>query len=130
MTFKVISNSHILTEMAKVGTFDDVDVLVWSNDPGKIPHFHIIDSNSRGNEFHCCIEIKNPKYFFHDGKEDTLNSRDIKDLIKFLNSSSNSKRFSSFTNWQVLVTLWNMNNSDIEIDEDIEMPDYTLLNRY
>lgn len=121
-----------LAEMANVGTFNGMQIFVRTNDAGKIPHFHIWDANSRGTDlkkgFHTCVKICECDYFLHEGKMDTID--DIKArklLVKFLQSKSINKRFSDFTNWQVLVTLWNMNNLDVEIDEDIEMPDYTQL---
>lgn len=120
-------DEDLLLEMAKVGNFSDKAIYVRSNDGGNLPHFHVVDSSTLGNEFHSCIKLLEPEYFIHEGKEDKLNSSEKKRLVKFLKSNSTSKRFSSFTNWEVLVTLWNMNNSDRDIDEDAEMPDYTRL---
>lgn len=125
MIFKKINNR--LEEMARVGSYDEVEVVVFTNDPGNIPHFHIRDISTRGKKFHSCIRLDKAEYFYHTGKEDTLNSSDRKDLVKFLSSKSKSKRFSEFTNWQVLLTMWNMNNSSVEIDEDAEMPNYILI---
>ena len=31
------------------------------------------------------------------------------------------------SNWEYLVMTWNFNNSNMNIDEDIPMPDYTKL---
>ena len=119
-----IESVYSLEEMAKIGSYDNVDVIVFTNDPGYIPHFHIRDSNTNGTLFHTCIRIDSPEYFHHTGKEDILNSKDKKDLVRFLNQYSSSNRFKEFTNWQLLVTFWNMNNSNVQIDEDIEMPNY------
>lgn len=126
MIFKKINNS--LEEMARIGSYDEVEVVVFTNDPGNIPHFHIRNISTRGEKFHSCIRLDKAEYFYHTGKEDTLNSGDRNDLVKFLSSKSKSKRFSEFTNWQVLLTMWNMNNSSVEIDEDAEMPNYILIN--
>lgn len=40
-----------LYEMARVGCFDDLEVIVWTDDPGKIPHFHIRDRSTRVKSF-------------------------------------------------------------------------------
>lgn len=123
-----------LTEMATVGNFGKLQAFVRTNDAGKIPHFHIWDATSRGTDkkkgFHTCVRIDKCEYFLHEGKMDTIDDKDDREaLVDFLKSKSKNKRFSEFTNWQVLVALWNMNNSDVEIDEDIEMPNYMNLKR-
>lgn len=69
--------------------------------------------------------IESPKYFHHTGKEDILNNRLKKDLIKFLNDKSKNNRFS--TNWEYLVSMWNDNNSKRYVPEDIPIPNYLLL---
>ena len=114
-----------LWEMARVGFFDEYEIYIHTDDPGNIPHFHIWDAETRGNKYHTCIRIDKPKYFHHTGKEDILNSRDKRDLIEFLNSKPRNKRYD--TNWEYLVSMWNDNNSKINVAEDIEMPDYTKL---
>ena len=127
-----IALEDYLTEMASLGIIGGMQIFVRTNDAGKIPHFHIWDANSRGTDkkkgFHTCIRIDKCEYFLHEGKMDAIDDKKARELlVNFLNSKSSSKRFKDFTNWQVLVVLWNMNNSDVEVDEDIEMPDYTQL---
>lgn len=113
-------------EMALVGhTEDNLEILVRTNDPGKLPHFHIIDKNKKFNN-EGCIRIDIPEYFDHGGKTMHLNSKQRKDLIDFLNKPYRNKKL-NITNWDYLVLLWNDNNSDIEIDDNVEMPDYNLL---
>lgn len=120
-------NEKWLAEMAKVGTIDgNYDIVVWPRDCGEIPHFHIWDSNTRGNEFHTCIKLEKPEYFHHTGKEDVLNSKMKKELVTFLQAKSKVKK-AELTNWQWLVILWNMNESKHNVDEDLIMPDYSLL---
>ncbi len=115
-------------EMARVGiTEDNLDIIIRTDDPGKIPHFHIIDRNNkdkRPNE--GCIRIDKAEYFSHGNKTMTLNSQQRRQLVKFLNiAPDKSKHYS--TNWDLLVDMWNLNNSDIQIPEGTEMPDYTQL---
>lgn len=119
----------MLLEMARVGFIDNkYEVYVHTDDPGNIPHFHIWDAETRGQKFHTCIRIDSPEYFHHTGKEDYLSSGMKKELVTFLRSKpSKLKRYD--TNWEVVVDMWNANNSNTNVPEDIIMPDYALLPR-
>lgn len=119
----------ILLEMARVGFIDDeYEVYIHTDDPGNAPHFHILDAETRGQKFHTCIKIESPEYFHHTGKEDYLNSNMRKELIKFLKSKPTKlKRYN--TNWEVVVDMWNANNSKANVPDDLPMPDYTKLPR-
>lgn len=114
----------ILNEMAQIGYIGPYQIYVHTNDPGHIPHFHIWDLSTRGQNFHTCIRIDCPEYFHHTGKEDVLNSKQRKELVNFLNSSYRNRKQ---TVWQHLIDVWNDNNSDVEIDENTPMPDYVKL---
>lgn len=119
----------MLLEMARVGfTDDEYEVYIHTEDTGNIPHFHIWDAETRGQKFHTCIKIESPEYFHHTGKEDYLNSSMRKELIKFLKSKPTKlKRYD--TNWEVVVDMWNANNSKASVPDDPPMPDYTKLPR-
>lgn len=119
----------MLLEMARVGFInDEYEVYIHTDDPGNVPHFHIWDAETRGHKFHTCIRIESPEYFHHTGKEDYLNSSMRKELIKFLKSKPTKlKRYD--TNWEVVVDMWNANNSKMNIPEDIPMPYYMKLPR-
>ena len=119
----------MLLEMARVGFIDDeYEVYIRTDDPGNVPHFHIWDAKTRGQKFHTCIRIESPEYFHHTGKEDYLNSSMRKELIKFLKSKPTKlKRYN--TNWEVVVDMWNANNSKANVPDDIPMPDYMKLPR-
>jgi hypothetical protein len=111
----------MLLEMAQIGTFNKYTIIVWTNDSGNIPHFHIVDSSTRGKKFHTCIKIEKAEYFHHSGKEDVLNQKERKELMKFLNS--NDKWGEQI--WVVLLKEWERNNSNISIDINQTIPDYT-----
>ena len=115
-----------LLEMARVGYTNDMyEVFVNTDDPGYIPHFHYRKGKPNNYTFHTCIKLKSPEYFHHTGKEDNLNSKQIKELIKFLQSSSEDDE--NKTNWEVLLIEWNRNNSQEKVDKNQEMPDYNKL---
>ena len=94
---RIKKNSHMneqhlqnkmLLEMAKVGPLnDELVIYIWTNDGGNIPHFHIVDKATMGNEFHTCIKIMSAEYFHHTGKEDVLNLKQKKTLMKFFTMS-------------------------------------------
>lgn len=116
-----------LDEMAlKIGNIDKYLIYVNSDDSGNIPHFHMVDSNSRGTNkkgFHTCIEIKNAKYFHHNGKEDVLDTKLRKQLQTFLQEPFRIKDYNR-TNWEFIRDIWNLNNSNMNVPEDCKMPNY------
>lgn len=117
-------DDHSINEMAQIGIMDNKFVIVvWTNDHGNIPHFHIMDKATRGSEFHTCVKIESPEYFEHTGKEDKLNSKQRKALVDFFNDTDKWGE----NNWIVLLKEWERNNSNYEIGLDIKMPDYTKL---
>lgn len=121
-----------LYEMSKVGIIGQYTIFINSDDPGMIPHFHIIDTASYKNKktgpwkFHTCLEIKDAKYFHHKSKhkEDKINKRFAQELINFLSAK---KQNSNDTNWTYLINLWNDNNSPVNVDINTSIPDYTIL---
>ena len=112
---------NMLLEMAQIGTFNKYTIIVWTNDSGNIPHFHIVDSSTRGEEFHTCIKIEKPEYFHHSGKEGVLNSKQRKSLVDFLKNTFDEDT----SNWEYLIMTWNANNSNKKLSKKMPMPDYT-----
>lgn len=112
--------------MARVGfTSDRFEIYVNTNDGGKIPHFHYRNATD-WNKFHTCIRIDKAEYFIHDGKEDILNTRQLRNLYRFLKSDVVISRYKNKfkNNYELICFLWDLNNSDIQLPEDIQMPDY------
>lgn len=112
--------------MARVGfTPDRYEVYVNTNDGGKIPHFHYRDAND-WNKFHTCIKIDKPEYFAHEGKEDKLNARQLRSLYRFLKSGVTIPKYKDKfkNNYELICFLWDLNNSDVQLPEGIQMPDY------
>ena len=121
----------VLKEMAKIGTISTqigktggYEIWIYTNDPGDKPHFHIVNSEEN---FSCCVEIERPKYFIHEGKEDTLNHKLKRSLIYFLKSKHRKGR--NITNWENLCMAWDDNNSNKELNPETydNMPDYMKL---
>lgn len=117
-------NERFFFEMAQIGGIDnELVAYVRSNDPGNIPHFHIVDKTTLGRKFHTCIKIESAEYFHHEGKKDVLNSKQRKSLVNFLNSITPLE----CTHWEFLLLTWNTNNSNRKLKMDLPMPDYTKL---
>lgn len=125
---KIIRSRQEIFGMARVGFINELEVYVNTNDSGKIPHFHL-RNRSEWNKFHTCIEITKSEYFLHGSKQDTLNASQRADLDRFMKSKVSSKKYVNLfeNNWQLVCFLWDINNSDVEIPEDVKMPDYNLL---
>lgn len=116
-----------LCEMARIGTTkDDYEIVIFTNDGGKIPHFHYRDANTRGRKFHTCIRLDSAQYFHHGGKRDILNVKQRKELVDFLLSNAEEED-EGYTNWMLLLREWNRNNSDVKIDRNSKMPNYKAL---
>lgn len=117
MKFNFENYEHTLLEMARVGKFGECEVAIYGGE-GFIPHFHFFDreSNRQG-----CIRLDKAKYFSHGRKNDRLNSSERKDLVAWLRSPMRRVGMSVY---EYMLFLWNENNPDFEIDEQMEMPNY------
>lgn len=114
--------------MARVGFVGDLEVYVNTNDSGMIPHFHLRDPNN-WERFHTCIKLTKPEYFLHEGKEDTLNTKQRKELQQFMQGKITIPKYANKfdNNWQLACFMWDINNSSVEIPDGVEMPDYKQL---
>lgn len=129
---QVLEKRQLLNEMARVGYMgkkNEFEIYVRTDDPGFVPHFHVRDSSTQGDEFETCIELKTNRYFFHGPYNDELNSSQRKELAKFMESPN--EYFPN--NYMATVYAWNSNNSSEKVeplrDEEgnIIVPDYRIL---
>ena len=111
----------VLSEMSRIGFIGNYEIFIRTDDPGKYPHFHIWDRETRGQKFHTCVRLDDAKYFHHTGKEGVLNSKERKSLVAFLKLKH---KYLEISNWMYLINEWNNNNSDVELDMNLLMPDY------
>lgn len=124
-----------LDEMARVGVMlNNLDVVVFTDDMGKIPHVHIMDKATRGREFDCCVQLETNHYFTHGKHLDVFNNRECKEFNAFMKQPCRSPKYRN--NYEFAVEMWNANNSDtyVQIHEDkngnIIMPDYSTILPY
>ena len=117
----ISDNTDMLLEMARVGDMDSkLAIYIRSNDPGNIPHFHIVDQVTMGDKFHTCIKIETAEYFHHTGKEDILNAKQNKSLMEFFSKSD--KWGDNY--WDIVLQEWNRNNSKVEVNRKLKTPNY------
>ena len=78
----------------------------------QIPCFHIIDSNTYGKKYDCCIELQNAKYY---GK--TLLTKNLKSfLIKYLSKRiRNCFNNTTVSGWKDLCYDWQSANYTFNI---------------
>ena len=117
-----LKETEYLTEMARIGfTNDSHEIYVNTDDAGNIPHFHY---RKRGSwDEHTCICLESAEYFHHGDKQTILSLKQRKELVNFLNDKPiKAQRYN--TNWEYLLDAWNMNNSSVEVDPNLSMPNY------
>lgn len=114
-----------LLEMAACGNTHGLYLVIWTNDGGWIPHFHVFNNpNPKKSTFDACLKLETPEYFAHGGHTDILNKKQVKHIVELLKSEKRP----GLTWWEYLIDTWNSNNSQAEIPYDMEMPDYLTLN--
>ena len=103
--------------MTRVGRLPgNIEIRIYTDDPGQVPHFHVL-----GEGLDACIRIDEASYFPHNRHTGRLNSKQVRDVVRFLKSEYRTR---DMTNWQRIVDLWNDNNSNAELPDDFPMPDY------
>ena len=121
-----------LDEMARVGIMlNNLDVVVYTDDKGYIPHVHILDRDTNGRDFDCCVRLETNRYFSHGKHLDTFNAKQCTEFNDFMKQPCRSLKYRN--NYEFAVEMWNANNSDsyVQIREnelgEIIMPDYSII---
>ena len=111
---------------AKIGTTKDGYYIFFNTEEyKKIPHFHYVDEETKGEKFNTTIEIANPKYFKHPlNKMDKLSASQKQKLQEFLESPFESKKFNG-THYDYLKMSWD-NNYKTNLEETT-IPNYNQL---
>lgn len=112
-----------------VGTTNTVEVYVWTDDPGKVPHFHVRKYGKNGHyEWETCIRYDSPEYFLHGRHKGKLPDKKLAKQLDDMLRQVNKKSRNQTTYWEDCIDAWNSNNSDVELDVNLVQPDYTKLN--
>lgn len=86
-TLRSMNENKRLDEMARVGFLDNkarFEVYVRTDDRGFIPHVHIWDSATNGEDFDCCVKLETNEYFPHGHHTDKMNSKMCKAFNEFM----------------------------------------------
>ncbi len=133
VTNRVLKEQSLLLEYyARVGFLDKLEVCVFTDDGGNIPHIHVRDITTRGHEFETCVRLDTNQYFLHGKHQDTFNNRGCKAINEFMNAPSKNKKYQN--NYEYAVDMWNDNNSNATIEPQFDtngkiiVPDYNQLN--
>ena len=117
-----------------VGNTKGIELYVHTNDSGSIPHFHVRKYSTHKHKYdkrskfdwETCIRYDSPQYFLHGKYHDTLPDPEIAKQLDSMLRTVNPKR-RGITYWQSAIDDWNNNTERIQLDPDMEQPDYTLL---
>lgn len=130
-----LANKKRLDEMARVGIMNNTfDIIVYTDDRGYIPHVHVIDRATHGNDFDCCVQLERNQYFTHGHHSDMFNSKQCQLFDDFMKQPCRSPKFRN--NYEFAVEMWNANNSEsyVQIREDKDgnllQPDYRMIIPY
>lgn len=110
----IIASKRVLEEYARVGIMDGVELLVYTDDSGYIPHLHLRDYSTKGKVFDCCVRLDTNQYFSHGRHKDRMNAKECREFDEFMRAPSAIPNFS--TNYECAVNMWNLNNSKTRID--------------
>ena len=94
-------------------------LIIYPNE-GPKPHFHVV-----ANDFNSCVRLDVAEYFLHGIYTDTINSRQLKALIKRLKDVDDP--LFGLSVWEILVVFWNKTHPKNRI-KTRKMPDYKRLN--
>lgn len=100
----------------------DISVHVYEDEGDHVPHMHLI----KEGEPDCCIRIDKAEYFSHGRHSNTINSKTLKRFITFM-KRKNIKFGQS--NYKFAIYSWNKYNKHDQLDINMEMPDYSRLNK-
>lgn len=102
---------------------DNLEIWVYPNDNGKIPHFHV----KRNGKPDACIMIMDNQYFTHGSHTGTLNKKEsglLNDWLKQIVENIG-------TMWTVIRDDWNANDErGTSVPPNIDQPDYSYIKPY
>lgn len=125
----IVRSKQPIEGIARVGFLPkhgNVEVYVWTNDPGLVPHMHVRAIGDSKYQWECCIRFDSAEYFDHGKYSDRLPSRVGRELDRMLRSIDPHSPHRD-TYWQTAITEWNRNNSEYNLPYDLEQPDYSVL---
>ena len=122
-------------EIARIGYFgenDEYEIYVKTDDEETIPHFHIRDTETKGERFETCVCFETNRYCLHGIYKDVLTSEQQALLKDYMESLSLYKLYSLplVRNYEWAADMWNLNNEATQValhydsGDDVIIPDY------
>lgn len=116
--------SYDLSEISVIGHFSKLYIAIFTDDVCHIPHFHIFNNQDPAlTTVDAAIKLETAEYLKHNGDSSIISSKQIKQLIEFLQTEIKS----GLAYWQQLIITWNLNNPNYSIPFDMPMPDYNCI---
>jgi hypothetical protein len=119
-------------DMSRIGMMGAYDVVVYTDDVCQVPHLHVIDKATRGQEFDSRISLNRASYVLQDGHSDKLVASICARFNQFMREPSRNVHYRN--NYEAAVNLWNDNNGNSHIslceteENEVIIPDYSSLN--
>jgi hypothetical protein len=119
-------------DMSRIGMMGAYDVVVYTDDVCQVPHLHVIDKATRGQEFDSRISLNRASYVLQDGHSDKLGASICARFNQFMREPSRNVHYRN--NYEAAVNLWNDNNGNSHIslceteENEVIIPDYSSLN--
>jgi len=118
INFDDILNEDSIGKNFNVKRYGPCEIIVYTTE-GNIPHFHIV---SNDNKFKCCVRIYENRYFSHGDNKGKLNSKECKELDKWLRQQHDTSKYGIMTNWNKIESIWR--NAHNNIPPTLDQPDY------
>lgn len=94
--------------MSRVGRLGEYDVVVYSDDEVSIPHFHVIDSETKGGRFNVALRLNDLSICSHAVCNSHLDQELRAEILTFMDAKCSNAHYSS--NYECAVSLWDDNN--------------------
>lgn len=101
-----------VSDKTVIGKFHDnqLCVVIFENDKDTIPHLHIIDSKTQGENIHVKLLLRKANYSIDT--PNVLKDTYINSLTQFFEEINESTKPINMTYWQTAIWLWNSNNKN------------------
>ena len=135
--FKVLYKcNENIARIGYLGDNDEYEIFVETDDEETTPHFHMRDTETKGERFETCVCFETNRYCLHGKYKDVLTPEMQAQLREYMRWISQYKLYKLpfIRNYEWAVEMWNLNNEATQVslrydhrDEAI-IPDYDKMN--
>ena len=94
--------------MSRVGRLGEYDVVVYSDDEVSIPHFHVIDSETKGGRFNVALRLNDLSICSHAVCNSHLDHELLVEILAFMEAQCRNVHYKN--NYEYATSLWQDNN--------------------